>query len=216
MSYDCVLFDLDGTLLDSTELIIASYRHTLEAVGHPAPSDEEVISGFGTPLLDNLRRMGPEERTEEMIEIYSEHNGAHHDQMVRAFPGAREVVETLAVEGRRLGVVTGKRRFYALKGLSFLGLLDHFETVITPERTKRGKPAPDPVLAALEDMDCRPEDTLFVGDSVHDMRAGQQAGTAVGAATWGPFRREALVATQPDYVLETLEELLELTRNLRS
>ena len=216
MRYGCVLFDLDGTLLDSTALIIASYRHTLQAVGQPPPSDEDVIAGFGTPLVANLQRLGPTERTEEMMEIYSTHNGDHHDAMVRPFPGAVELVETLARDGLRLGIVTGKRRTYALMGLRFLGLLECFETVVTPERTERGKPSADPVLQALRDLGCRAEETLFVGDSVHDMNAGQEAGTAVAAATWGPFPREALLATGPNYVLDRVEDVLDVIRSPRA
>lgn len=206
----CVLFDLDGTLLDSTALIISSYRHTLEQFGAPPPSEHDIISGFGTPLRANLERLSPNRAwVEEMMLVYSEHNGAHHDAMVSAFPGAVDTVRAIA-ERVPVAIVTGKRRHYALLGIAFLGLTDVFETVVTPERTERGKPSPDPVLAALADLRLDAAGAWFVGDSPHDMAAGRAAGVRTVAAEWGPFPSSTLSRERPTYRAESISELPEL------
>jgi pyrophosphatase PpaX len=208
----CVLFDLDGTLIDSTELIIDSYRHTLRAVGGDEPSEAWIMEGFGTPLRANLERMGPSPQlVPEMMRIYSEYNAAHHDDKVRPFPGTLDVLRAMAAQGIELGIVTGKRRRYALMGLSLLQEVHvHFRSVVTPERTAHGKPAPDPVVCGLRDLNADPARALFVGDSPHDVAAGKAAGVPTAAAAWGPFPEAKLRAAAPDYWLGSIDAVLSL------
>jgi len=212
-----VLFDLDGTLIDSTELIVETYRHTLRELASVEISRDEIIVGFGTPLIENLRRLSPDASlVPQMMQMYSEYNERRHDELVSAFPGAVESVRALHAAGVRLAIVTGKRRRYALMGLSHCALEPYFDVVITPENTERGKPHPDPVQAALRDLGVESRGALLVGDSPHDMASARAAGVVTAAASWGPFASEALRASQPDYWLETCSDIVPLAGAARA
>jgi pyrophosphatase PpaX len=205
-----VLFDLDGTLIDSAELILDSYRHTMRVhLGRVLP-DSDWLRTMGQPLeaqlLDFAR--SPEEAG-AMLATYVERNAAMHERLLRPFPGVREYVEALLVRGFRLGIVTSKRRAATLRGLETCGFaLDWFAAVVTASDVDRFKPDPEPVRRALdvagEEEAAR---ALFVGDSVHDLRAGRAAGTRTAAALWGPYSREDLSPADPDHWLDAPEEL---------
>lgn len=205
-----VLLDLDGTLIDSTELILASFRHTLRAHREEAPPDAEWLETMGRPLRSQLRAFARDEaETEAMMETYREHNLALHDELLRPFPGVREYVERLGREGFRLAVVTSKLRDGTLRGLRACGYRpEWFAAVVTASDVRRHKPHPEPVRAALAGAgESDPARSLFVGDSVWDMRAGRAAGTRTAAALWGPYDRERLEPTLPDYWLERVDDL---------
>jgi pyrophosphatase PpaX len=192
-----VLFDLDGTLIDSIPLILSSMKHAFE--GHPnAPSVAEWVALIGTPLDGMIRRWaGDEADVERVKERYKVHQWAHHDAMVRAFPGVPEMLDALTARGVRMGVVTSKLEPSARRSLDYLGLTRHFDLVVGLEATEKHKPDPAPVRYALGRLGARPEEGAFVGDSPHDVVAGNAAGVATVAALWGPFSREELAKTGP-------------------
>jgi len=205
-----VLFDLDGTLIDSAELILDSYRHTMRVhLGRVLP-DSEWLRTMGQPLeaqfLDFARDA---DEARDMLATYVQHNAAMHDRLLRPFPGIREYVEGLRVRGFRLGIVTSKRRRSALRGLATCGFdIAWFDAVVTASDVRRFKPDPEPVRRALEGLDEEePGRSLFVGDSVHDLRAGRAAGTRTAAALWGPYTRDELSPAAPDHWLEVVEAL---------
>ena len=209
-----VLFDLDGTLIDSVPLILSSMRHAF--AGHPNPPGvAEWVALIGTPLDAMIRRWaGDEADVERVKERYKEHQWAHHDAMVHAFPGVPAMLEALAARGVRMAVVTSKLEPSARRSLDFLGLSRHFELVVGLEATGRHKPDPAPVTHAVERLGARPGDAAFVGDSPHDVLAGNAAGVATVATLWGPFSREELArarprawAERPGEVVPVLEEL---------
>lgn len=205
-----ILFDLDGTLIDSAELILDSFRHTMRVHLGRVPPDAEWLRTMGQPLeaqfLDFAR--GPAEAA-AMLATYLEHNAAAHDRLLRPFPGVREYVGGLADRGYRLGIVTSKRRESALRGLRGCGFeVGWFAAVVTASDVEHFKPDPEPVRRALERAgEAEPGRTLFVGDSVHDLRAGRAAGTRTAAALWGPYSRAELAPAAPDHWLEQLEAL---------
>jgi pyrophosphatase PpaX len=200
------LFDFDGTLADSVELIMASFRHATAEVLGTVPDDDVLRAGIGRPLIDQMRALDPD-RAQELFDVYVEHNVAWHDRLLRPYPGVDALLARLRADGRRLGVVTSKRRPTAELGLRLLGL-DGFETVIGWEDTDAHKPGPEPVLCALERMGAAPQDAIFVGDSAWDVRAGRAAGVATAAVLWGVGGREELEAEHPDLVFETAGEAL--------
>lgn len=204
-----VLYDFDGTLADSTELIMRCYRHTMTVHLGAAPPDEEWLSGFGTPLETQIRRFARSEAEREaMLESYRTHQRQHHDHLIRPFPGAVETVRRLARRGLELAIVTSKHRRATLRGMELCGLTDHFREIVTPEDVMHPKPHPEPVLRALERLRVNPAEALFIGDSPHDLVAGRRAGTRTAAALWGPFSRAALEAEAPDFYLQRQEEVL--------
>ena len=148
-----------------------------------------------------------------MLETYTTFQRGVHDEMVRPFPGACEVLTVLAARGTRIGIVTSKREEVARRTLAVCGLETHVETLVCAEHVTHGKPDPEAVHLALHALDLadEPHDTLFVGDSRWDLRAGRAAGTRTAAVCWGACTRATLEAESPDYVLERLEDLLDQT-----
>jgi pyrophosphatase PpaX len=183
-----VLFDLDGTLIDSIELILASYRHTMAAHGYPEVPDSEWLRGVGTPLRTQLGQWATtQEQLEALVATYRSYNLAHHDRMVRAFPQVPVIVEGLRARQIRTGLVTSKNREGARRGLTLAGLMDHIEIMVCADDVIRAKPDPEPVIRAVELLGADPGSTLFVGDSIHDLTSGRAAGVLTGAVLWGPF-----------------------------
>ena len=209
-----VLFDLDGTLIDSIPLILSSMKAAFD--GHPRPPPlAEWVALIGTPLDAMIRRWAVDEAdVERLKERYKVHQWAHHDAMVHAFPGVPELLDGLSARGVRMAVVTSKLEPSARRSLDFLGLTRHFELVVGLEATGRHKPDPAPVLHAIERLGARPEEAAFVGDSPHDVVAGNAAGVATVAALWGPFSREELARAGPRAWAEAPGELLQVLENL--
>jgi pyrophosphatase PpaX len=206
-----VLYDFDGTLADSTALIMRCYRHTMTTHLGECPPDEAWLRGFGTPLETQLARFARSaDEAEAMLNTYREYQHLHHDTMLRPFPGAAETVAELARRGVGLAIVTSKHRRSTLRGMDLCGITSHFEVIVTPEDVANAKPHPEPVLRALEALGVAPHEALFVGDSPHDLAAGRAAGTFTAAALWGPFPREALLRERPDALLAAQDEVLRL------
>jgi pyrophosphatase PpaX len=206
-----VLYDFDGTLADSTELIMRCYRHTMTAHLGQCPPDAEWLAGFGTPLETQIARFARSgDEAAAMLATYRSYQDQIHDELLRPFPGAAETVAELERRGIALAIVTSKHRRSTLRGMGLCGITSHFGVIVTPEDVGNPKPHPDPVLVALERLGVAPREALFVGDSPHDMASGRAAGTRTAAALWGPFPREALLAERPDVLLHRQEDVLDL------
>jgi pyrophosphatase PpaX len=206
-----VLFDLDGTLIDSVRLILDSYHHTLAAHGLPPRSDEEWLRGVGTPLSVQLAEWSDDRGTlEALIATYREYNLAHHDRMVTVYPGVVDSVEAIRAAGRQTGLVTSKNRQGALRGLTLARLERMMDVLVCADEVTNPKPHPEPVEKAVGLLGADPRTTVYVGDSIHDMVAGRAAGVRTAAVLWGPFGRGHLEDAMPDYWLETPADLLTL------
>lgn len=206
-----VLFDLDGTLIDSIGLILGSMRYAFTKCDATAPSDEEWLAGVGTPLRTMFERYARDDAAvERFIAAYREHQFANHDRCVRCYDDVPRVLATLAERGHPLAVVTSKTTALAERGLVHVGILQYFETIVGCDSCVRHKPHPEPVLTALERLGYEPAEALFVGDSVHDMEAGNAAGVSTVAALWGPFSRDQLAVSAPARYIERIEELLQV------
>ena len=209
--YRGILFDLDGTLVDSLELILSSYRHSLLTNLGRAASDEDWLRTLGRPLRVQMQEFATSpSQLEALVETYLVHNQANHDRLVRSFPGMRDAVSTLRERGYRLGVVTSKLRDNALRELRTCNMDGLFDSIVTASDVERPKPDPQPVEMGLAGLELPAGEVLFVGDSVYDLRSGRAAGVDTAAALWGPFTREQLAADRPNYWLEGIEELLSL------
>jgi pyrophosphatase PpaX len=170
--------------------------------------DAEWIEGLGTPLRVQFRRFtSDEDEVRRMIATYREWNLAHHDAMVRAFPGAPDTVRELRAAGAKLAIVTSKNRLGVELGLTHCGFDGLFDALVTSDDLAASKPDPAPVRAALGLLGATADRTLFVGDSPHDIAAGRDAGTKTAACLWGPFERARLAAERPDYYLNSIQEL---------
>ena len=208
-----VLFDLDGTLLDSIPLLLSGWRHVMTVHrGAPLP-DELFLRGVGTPLAVQLAEFARDEaELEALLETYRTRVGARHDHDMRFFPGAAEVVRRLHGAGVPLGVVTSKKRPSTTRGLELLGVLDCVSVLVCADDVRRPKPAPEPVLRALDALEASAETTVLGGDSTHAVGGGRAAGVRTAAALWGPNEREELARHEPTWWLQSPLDVLDLVQ----
>jgi len=210
MRYPTVLFDLDGTLIDSGEIILSSFRHATQTVLEREIPDEVLAAAVGGSNIYEQMRAFDEERAEELVRVYREHNEPLHDDLV-AFEGIERVLERLKSEGRQLGIVTAKRRRTVDLAFAILPLERYFDAVVTAEQTQHHKPHPEPVLTALERLGSEPAEAAFVGDSPFDMGAGKAAGVFTVAVSWGKIHPvERLRQAGADAVVDSPEQLLDV------
>jgi len=210
MRYPTVLFDLDGTLIDSGEIILSSFRHATQTVLEREIPDEVLAAAVGGSNIHEQMRAFDEERADELVRVYREHNAPLHDGLV-AFEGIERVLHRLRAEGRQLGIVTAKRRKTVDLAFGILPLERYFDAVVTSEQTEYHKPHPEPVFTALERLGTQPEEAAFVGDSPFDMGAGKAAGVFTVAVSWGKIHSvERLREAGADAVVHSPEELLDV------
>jgi pyrophosphatase PpaX len=206
------LFDLDGTLIDSIELILRSYRHTMRIHRGMEPPDQIWLNGLGTPLRVQFKDFTDDPaELEAMVATYRAYNLEHHDALVRPYHGVVEAVRQVHQRGRTLGLVTSKLHSSAIRGLQVVGLQDVFREIVGSDEVTNPKPHPEPVLTAMTRLGVKAQETVFIGDSRHDMECGRAAGVRIAAVLWGPFDRSHLEDLQPDYWLEKPEDLERLS-----
>ena len=212
-----VLFDLDGTLIDSIELILNSARHAFAGRPGYVPDDAEWLSHVGTPLATTFQRYARDEAdVQALIAKYREYQLANHDRLTRAYESVVATLDRLRATGHPLGIVTSKTGWLARRGLEHVGLGSHFDVIVGCDSCDLHKPDPGPVLFALREMRRAPAEAVFVGDSVHDVFAGNAAGVTTIAALWGPFSRADLAASEPKHYLERISDLPALLETLQT
>ena len=208
MRFPIVLFDLDGTVIDSGSIILASMRHATKTVLAREVEDEVLLAAVGGSGLVEQMRLLDEHRVDELVACYREHNEPLHSELVEC-AGMTDALDVLKRDGRRLGLVTAKRRATVELAFSYLPLEHFFDVVVGSDDTNRHKPDPEPILHALHLLGGRPEDAAYVGDSPFDIRAAKAARVHAVAVTWGGIHhRERLEAEEPDAIVSTTEELL--------
>ncbi len=210
-----LLFDLDGTLIDSIELLLSSMHHAFATRGIPAPSDARWIEGIGTPLVSQLRELVSDEaQVSALVEAYRSHQRLHHDRLVSAYPGVVNTLRTLRGRGHQMAIVTSKADELAARGVAHVGLADYLDTIVGCDSCTTHKPEPEPVHVALSRLGRTAGEALFVGDSPHDIASGNAAGVATVAASWGPFSRAQLHVAGPTYWLDNITALPTLVARL--
>jgi pyrophosphatase PpaX len=206
--YPVVLFDLDGTVIDSGAIILASMRHAAETVVGGSYDDAELMKAVGGPGLEAQMVALDPNRVEELVRVYREHNEPLHDTL-ECCAGVDEVLATLRDRGHRLGIVTAKRRLTVDLAFKRLPIEHLFETVVGGDETEHHKPRPEPLLLALERLGASPGQAAYVGDSPFDMQAAKAAGLFAIGVSWGRIHT-ADKLSDADVVIHRAEELLEL------
>ena len=208
--FGTVLFDLDGTLVDSGAMILASLRHATKTVLARQIPDAQLLALVGGPGLHAEMRALDERRADELVRCYREHNEPLHDAL-QPCAGVLDVLDTLKDDGRRLGIVSAKRRRTIELAFAVLPLAGYFDVVVSADDTERRKPHPEPLLHALTTLGTDPRDAAYVGDSPFDVQAAKAAGVAAVAVTWGGIHsRERLAAESPDALVERPRELFDV------
>jgi pyrophosphatase PpaX len=210
-----VLFDLDGTLVDTVPFILAGVRHAFEGEPH-RPSDADWIAGIGTPLRVQLAQFAAApERVEPLLQRYRAYWLQHHDAMTQLFPGAGDTVRSLRGAGHPIGVVTAKTEVGAERTLRHVGLRDQVDLIVAADTVERCKPDPMPVRFALGRLAREPGEAVMIGDSPHDLAAGRGAGTVTAGVCWGAATREVL-APLADHLLAEMAEIAPLVAALQA
>ena len=204
-----ILFDLDGTLIDSIELILNSARHAFIGFDGRAPTDEEWRAGIGRPLRTVLREYaaGDDAETDRLFQRYREYQLEHHDRLIRPYDGIVETVEWLACTGHPMALVTSKADWMAEKALIHVGLDRLIRTIVGCDTCVNHKPHPEPVERALGLLGVAPENALFVGDSPHDVESGRAARVMTVGVAWGAFSADELERAGADVVIDRVEDL---------
>jgi pyrophosphatase PpaX len=219
MTLEAVLFDFDGTIVDTTELIYQSMRRATGEVLGQTMSRETLMANVGQPLPRQMELLadGYSAEAEELLETYLHHNDELHEDLIREFPSVEDSLARLRDASLRLAVVTSKRRFSVEMALnSFPGLRNAFDVFVTMEDTMEHKPLPAPLLKGLELLgNVSPERAAYVGDAPFDVAAARAAGVTSVAVSWGAFTEEALHVANPDYLFEDLDSAVDalLTRS---
>ena len=208
--YPIVLFDLDGTLVDSGAMILSSFRHATRTVLEREIPDEELAALVGgMNIREQMQSLAPD-RVEELVRVYRAHNEPLQADL-QAFPGVEDLLGELSSQGRKLGIVTAKRRRTVDLAFAVLPIERFFDVVVTSGDTQRHKPHPHPVLLALERLNANGARAAFVGDSPFDVGAGKAAGTFTVGVSWGGLHpEERLVEAGADVVVHKPEDLLDV------
>ena len=207
MRFPVVLFDLDGTVVDSGGIILASMRHATRTVLGREFSDAALMAAVGGPGLEQqMRAFGGEGHVDELIRVYREHNEPLHEQLLPC-AGMDDVLVRLKDEGRRLGIVSAKRKRTVELAFASVAIGHLFDVVVGGDEAERQKPEPDLLLLALDRLGAEPDTAAYVGDSPFDMQAARAAGMHAVGVTWGGIHvRESLNGA--DAIVDTPEELL--------
>jgi pyrophosphatase PpaX len=206
--YPIVLLDLDGTVIDTGAIILASMRHVAETVVGGTYSDEQLLAAVGGPGLEAQMKALDPNRVDELVRIYRAHNEPLHET-IAACAGMDTVLDTLKERGHRLGIVTAKRRETVELAFARVPLAHLFDVVVGGDETDEHKPHPAPLLLALERLGAEPADAAYVGDSPFDMQAAKAAGLYAIGVSWGRIH-DATTLTAADVVVDDAEELLDL------
>lgn len=206
MELKTVLFDLDGTLINTIPLIRLSFEKVFADFGIPWENGE-VLKTIGLPLREVAAHYAPG-RVEEFLQVYTEFQKTKYREFTRIYPGTIETLEVIKKKGCHTGVVTSKRKAPALEGMAITGIDGYVEVAVAVEDVSKPKPAPDPVFKALGLLGAQPENAIYAGDSWYDIQAGKQAGVTTIGVTWGMATREELSDYHPDFIVDSWGEFL--------
>lgn len=213
-----ILFDFDGTLANTIDLIVSAFEHTCETALGFKPVRQTIIDTIGLPLSDALELLSgihEPERILELRQIYGAFNAANHDTMIKPIPGVAELLLQLKQRDLKLAVVTSKKAYMLERGMQCLGMLPYIDATVSVLDTERGKPAPDPMLLACERLGLTPGECLCVGDSPFDMQSGNAAGCVTVAVEYTQLDWQSLLEQgKPDYTISQPLDLMQLLDKL--
>lgn len=205
-----VLFDLDGTIIDTNELIIETFLHVLRDKTPSPFTREHIIPSMGLTLEEQLRIFTGQDQVDELVAAYRNYNLERHDELVREFPYVKEVMADLHASGIQLGVVTTKMRATTERALRMFGLIDYLSTIVTVQDVNHPKPHPEPVLRAVEALQANPAQTIMVGDSPADILSANAAGVISCGVAWSLKGEAVLRQYEPRHIIHDMRDLYAL------
>lgn len=206
-----LLFDFDGTLLDTNELIVQTF---LSVLGEHFPGQygrEDVLHFIGPSLEQTFTKIAPG-RVDELSDQYRRLNRTLHDELVSEYDGVTETLRTLKSRGLKMAIVSTKREETILHGLQLMGAHDIFDALVALDHVQNPKPHPEPLELALRLLDADQEGALMIGDNSHDIEGGKNAGVRTAGVAWAAKGEAFLAAYEPDFMLNHISDLLDLTK----
>ncbi|HAO5989291.1 TPA: pyrophosphatase PpaX [Listeria monocytogenes] len=208
-----LLFDLDGTLINTNELIIKTFQVTLqEFLPDRVFTREDILPFIGPSLMETFREINPA-HADEMRAFYREYNLKHHDDLILEYDGFYEAIRALYEEDYKLGIVSTKMYDTIMRGLKVTGLDKFFQVVIGLDQVSNAKPDPEGIEMALSLLNATKEEAIMIGDNYHDIEAGKNAETLTAGVAWAIKGPEHLAQFQPDFMLEKMSDLLAIVRD---
>ena len=206
-SKEGIIFDLDGTLLNTDLLIKKSFIHTFKKYkpGYTL-SEEELLSFLGPSLKNTFSRYVEEDQVDELIQYYREYNHAHHEDYVTIYPYVEEMLKYLKAQDFPLAVVTTKYKKAAILGLDLFNITPYFDVIIGENDVKHSKPDPEGILCALKKLNC--QEGYYVGDNVTDIQAGKNAGIKTVGVKWSPKGYALIEKEHPDLLINDYQEFI--------
>jgi pyrophosphatase PpaX len=209
---DTVLFDFDGTVMNTNDLIIDSWQHAFRTITGAEGSLDAIRRSFGEPLSDTVARFFPGIDVEEAVRIYRSWHVDRFVDAIKLFDGIPELLETLRQQGYTMGLVTARLYRTTMLGVEKYDLLRYFSAIVADEDTEKPKPAPDPILLCLKRLGKTPENAVMVGDTKHDIQSARAAGVPAVLVGWtlAVPKDEWYGPDKPDHIIEKPKDLLEL------
>lgn len=211
-----ILFDFDGTLVNTNDVILASWQHTYRHyLGHEMPVDH-ITSCFGEPLLLTMEREFPGVDPQESADVYRQFQLENADKLVTIFPGIKELLAGLKAAGYVLGIVTSRTRESALRYMDMFGITSYFSDLVTCDDTTVHKPNPEPILLAMSKLGASAEESIMIGDSPFDIKCANNAGVDSVMVNWRITCDETSVIddAKVDYWIHQPSDLVELLKTL--
>jgi pyrophosphatase PpaX len=202
-----MLFDLDGTIIDTNELIIRSFIEALQGVTPEGFGREHIIPSMGQPLTDQMKLFSGLEDVTHLVAAYREVNLRLHDEYVKAFDYVNEVIEKLHGQGIQIGVVTTKMRLTTERGLKYTGLFDYIDAIVTIDDVVNPKPHAEPVSKAIKLLGADPSSTIMVGDSIVDIQSAIAAGAIAVGVAWSLKGEQILKEAGAHHVINDMRDL---------
>lgn len=205
--FTTVIFDFDGTIADTNQLIVNSWQAVFNArTGQPGDIDR-ILASFGEPLYDTMAKFFPDFDVEESVEIYRNYQGKIFLDEIKEFPGMIDLIKGLKGNGYKVGIATSRLKGSTLQGLEKFGLTETVDALVTVEDTEKHKPDPEPALICLHKLGSTGEESIMVGDSIFDIGCGKNAGMTTVLVGWSEVAGQNGGMFTPDYVIEKAEDL---------
>lgn len=209
---DTILFDFDGTVMDTNDVIINSWQHTYRTLENREEDVANIVKTFGEPLEITMQKLFPDVPIEESVRVYRSYHRDNFGELISICPGMKELLQELKKQQYKTGLVTSRLKTTTIQGLEKYGLAPYFDVIVTAEDTDKHKPDPAPVLIALERLAAAPEKSLMLGDTMFDILCARNAGVASVLVEWGIAltEEEKNGPDGPDYRIGKAEELFDI------
>lgn len=212
MKFDCFIFDVDGTLTSTNELIFASFNHVAQKYINKKLSDEEIVALFG-PTEDVILEEWMQDKYDEARKDYFDFYSEKHKVMADIYPGIKDLLHQIKSADKYLGVFTGKGRTSTEITLKEIGVYHLFDLIVTGDDVKNHKPSAEGILKIVDEFNLEKSKTLMIGDAISDIKAAREAGVQVASVVWDSYAKNKVLQADHDYLFHTVDELKQFIEN---